>query len=35
MPETGHCGASQIFHTIAETAGLDQDITAHIGRQRQ
>jgi hypothetical protein len=31
-PETGHCGASQIFHTIAKAAGLDQDITAHIGR---
>ncbi len=25
-------GASQIFHTIAETAGLDHNITAHIGR---
>jgi site-specific recombinase XerD len=25
-------GASQIFHTIAETAGLDDTITAHTGR---
>jgi integrase len=30
-PETGHRGASQIV-TIAEAAGLDQDITTHIGR---